>query len=245
MARMPFVARRGAAPIAPVLATLIFAVACASKTTPPPVLAPAEMAAPGPALLAPPLEGASRGTMARELDALFGAPSLRTAVLSVLVQSLDSGEVLYRLNPDTLVLPASNQKIVTTAIAAAHLGWDFRFETRLEASAPIDGGVLHGDLFVVGTGDPTINARESRRDTAFDEMAAALGAAGISRVDGRLVGDDRAWADEPYGDGLAVGRPAVRLLGARGCPPVQREPRRGGRDSCRAGRRHGERHHPA
>jgi D-alanyl-D-alanine carboxypeptidase/D-alanyl-D-alanine-endopeptidase (penicillin-binding protein 4) len=139
--------------------------------------------------------------MARELDALFGAPALRTAVLSVLVQSLDSGEVLYRLNPDTLVLPASNQKIVTTALAATRLGWDFRFETRLETSAAIDGGALRGDLFVVGTGDPTINARENRRETAFDDMAAGLRAAGISRVDGRLVGDDSAWADEPYGDG--------------------------------------------
>ena len=199
---MPFDARPGAAArLALVLAALLLAGACAPRTTPPAVPAPAATSAPGPTLLAPPLEGASRGTMARELDALFGAPALQTAVLSVLVQSLDTGEVLYRLNPDTLVLPASNQKIVTTAVAAARLGWDFRFETRLEASAPIDDGVLHGDLFVVGTGDPTINARENRRDTAFDEMAAALGAAGVSRVDGRLVGDDRACDDERFGDG--------------------------------------------
>jgi D-alanyl-D-alanine carboxypeptidase/D-alanyl-D-alanine-endopeptidase (penicillin-binding protein 4) len=119
----------------------------------------------------------------------------------VLVQSLDTGEVLYRLNPDTLVMPASNQKIVSTAVAAARLGWDFRFETRLEHAATVEAGTLRGDLFVVGTGDPTINAREGRDQSVFDELAAALKAAGVTRIDGRLVGDDSAFDDERFGYG--------------------------------------------
>jgi D-alanyl-D-alanine carboxypeptidase/D-alanyl-D-alanine-endopeptidase (penicillin-binding protein 4) len=121
-------------------------------------------------------------------------------VWSVLVQSLDTGEVLYRLNPDTLVMPASNQKIVTTAVAASRLGWDFTFETRLETAATVDGGVLRGDLIVTGAGDPTVNGREKRIEAFFDEVAAALKAAGISRVEGRIVGDDNAWEDERFGE---------------------------------------------
>jgi D-alanyl-D-alanine carboxypeptidase/D-alanyl-D-alanine-endopeptidase (penicillin-binding protein 4) len=142
-----------------------------------------------------------RGALAAELDPFFAAPGLRIAVWSVLVQSLETGEVLYRLNPDTLVMPASNQKIVTTAVAAARLGWDFRFETRLETSAPVVDGELRGDLFVVGNGDPTINARDGRREAFFDELAAALRAAGVTRVSGRLVGDDNTWDDERFGFG--------------------------------------------
>jgi D-alanyl-D-alanine carboxypeptidase/D-alanyl-D-alanine-endopeptidase (penicillin-binding protein 4) len=171
---------------------------CAGK--PAPVVTPRDAERP-PAPNVVGLAPVGRGPLAVELDPLFGTPSLSTAVWSVLVQSLDSGEVLYRLNPDTLVMPASNQKILTTAVAASRLGWDFRFETRLETAAPVADGVLRGDLFVVGNGDPTINARERRRDTVFDEMAAALKAAGITRIEGRLVGDDNAFDDEQYGSG--------------------------------------------
>jgi len=137
----------------------------------------------------------------RELAAAFSAPELSHAVWSVLVQSLDTGEVLYRLNPDTLVVPASNQKIVSMATAAAELGWDFRYETRLEATAPVEGGVLRGDLIVVGTGDPSLNPRHGDRDVAFRAFAEALRAAGITRIEGHIVGDDNAFDDERYGNG--------------------------------------------
>jgi D-alanyl-D-alanine carboxypeptidase/D-alanyl-D-alanine-endopeptidase (penicillin-binding protein 4) len=135
----------------------------------------------------------------RELAAALSAPELSHAVWSVLVQSLDTGEVLYRLNPDTLVVPASNQKIVSMATAAAELGWDYRYETRLETAAPIEAGTLRGDLVVVGTGDPSLNARHGDRDVAFKAFAEALRTAGVTRIEGRVVGDDNAFDDERYG----------------------------------------------
>jgi D-alanyl-D-alanine carboxypeptidase/D-alanyl-D-alanine-endopeptidase (penicillin-binding protein 4) len=139
--------------------------------------------------------------VAREIDALLGAPSLRQAIWSAQVRSLDSGEVLYSLNPHTLVVPASNTKIVTMAIAAERLGWDYRFETRLETAAPIAGGALQGDLVVVGRGDPSINRRLGDPDAVFTTFADALKQAGITRIDGRIVGDDNAFDDERFGAG--------------------------------------------
>jgi D-alanyl-D-alanine carboxypeptidase/D-alanyl-D-alanine-endopeptidase (penicillin-binding protein 4) len=139
--------------------------------------------------------------LARELDAAFGAPALRSAIWGVKVQSLDTGAVLYALNPDTLLVPASNTKIVTTAVAAERLGWDFRFVTRLETDAPIADGTLRGDLVVVGGGDPTLNDTFGGAGAAFDEWATALRAAGISRIDGRIVGNDDAFEERPYGSG--------------------------------------------
>ncbi len=177
---------------------------CAAKATPAATAPPAPRTTAAPAAGTPnvvALAAHPRGPLASDLDPLFGTPALSTAVWSVLVQSLDTGEVLYRLNPDTLVMPASNQKIVSTAVAAARLGWDFRFETRLERAATVEGGTLRGDLFVVGTGDPTINAREGRDQSVFDELAAGLKAAGITRVDGRIVGDDNAFDDQRFGYG--------------------------------------------
>lgn len=138
-----------------------------------------------------------------DLDAIFGAPSLSHAVWSVLVQSLDTGEVLYRLNPDTLVVPASNMKIVTMAVGADRLGWDYRYETRLETSARVGGGVLGGDLVVVGSGDPSLHARGDDGIAAFGDWARALRSAGIRQVDGRIIGDDDAFEDQMFGDGWA------------------------------------------
>ena len=101
------------------------------------------------------------------------------------------------------MMPASNMKIVTLAAAADILGWDHRFTTTLETSAAVDRGVLAGDLFVRGGGDPTINAREGRAAAVLDEWAAALRAAGINEIDGRIVGDDQLFDDEGIGPGWA------------------------------------------
>ena len=142
-----------------------------------------------------------RDHLTRDLDAAFAAPALRSAIWGVKVQSLDTGAVIYELNPDTLLVPASNTKIVTTAVAAERLGWDFRFVTRLETDAPIADGTLRGDLVVVGGGDPTMNDTFGGAGAAFDEWATALRAAGISRIDGRIVGNDDAFEERPYGSG--------------------------------------------
>ena len=83
------------------------------------------------------------------------------------------------------------------------LAWDYRFVTTLETSAPVEAGVLRGDLVVRGGGDPTINTRNGRGAAVFAEWIAALKAAGITRIDGRIVGDDQAFDDEGLGGGWA------------------------------------------
>jgi serine-type D-Ala-D-Ala carboxypeptidase/endopeptidase (penicillin-binding protein 4) len=100
-------------------------------------------------------------------------------------------------------MPASNMKILTLAVAAESLGWDYRFTTTLEARGTIANGVLHGDLVVKSNGDPTVNTRSGRGATLLDEWARALRAAGIDAVDGRVVGDDQAFDDEWIGAGWA------------------------------------------
>ena len=191
-----------------VLSLLVLSVACASapKATP---ATPAAVASPAATRVAP-AAGARRtptcagpAELACELDALFGSPALQTALLTVLVESLDTGQVLYRLNPDSLVVPASNQKIVTMAVGATRLGWDYRFTTTIDIAGTVEGGLLKGDLIVRGGGDPSINAREQRVDAFVDEVATLLREHGITRIDGRLVGDDNQFDDERFGHGWA------------------------------------------
>jgi D-alanyl-D-alanine carboxypeptidase/D-alanyl-D-alanine-endopeptidase (penicillin-binding protein 4) len=119
------------------------------------------------------------------------------------IRSLDRNERLFSLNADKLMMPASNQKILTLAAAADVLGWDARMTTTLEASGPVEDGILRGDLFVRGGGDPTINTRDGLGTAVFASWANALREAGIKSIDGRIVGDDQAFDDEYLGGGWA------------------------------------------
>ena len=138
-----------------------------------------------------------------DLDATLDAPELARGAWSVVVRSLDRGETLYTRDANRLLLPASTMKIVTLAAAGERLGWDFRFETRLIALGALSGGTLHGDLFVVGSGDPTILDRDGSGERLFAEWAVALRAAGIFAIDGRIVGHDRAFRELGLGNGWA------------------------------------------
>jgi D-alanyl-D-alanine carboxypeptidase/D-alanyl-D-alanine-endopeptidase (penicillin-binding protein 4) len=148
---------------------------------------------------------AQSNTLASDLDRIFSDPILSRAVVGVRIESLADGRVLYQRDSAKLVMPASNMKLHTLAVAAERLGWDFRYETRLEAAGSIDArsGTLRGDLVVVGSGDPSIVSLDFLPAPVFGEWAEALWQAGVRRVTGRLIGDDRAFADEPLGPGWA------------------------------------------
>jgi D-alanyl-D-alanine carboxypeptidase/D-alanyl-D-alanine-endopeptidase (penicillin-binding protein 4) len=146
--------------------------------------------------------GAERA-LAVDLDRIFNASLTDHALWGVEVKSLDTGRIWYARNARTLLMPASNMKIVTLAAAIQTLGWDYRFKTTLETTGTVEGGTLHGDLIVRGTGDPTINTREKRGDQVFDAWAAALRAAGITRIDGNVVADGSAFDSRGLGQGWA------------------------------------------
>lgn len=178
-------------PVAVVAALLLgSASACAVRAGP--ALGPAS-ALPSPAVLA----------LQRDLDRMFVAPAFERVLWAVEIQSIATGESLYRLNPTKLVMPASNMKILTLAAAAERLGWDFTFETRLLAGGPIQGGVLNGDLIVAAGGDPTINGRGGSSRRVFETWAARLREAGVTAITGRVVGDGRAFGLEGLGHGWA------------------------------------------
>jgi D-alanyl-D-alanine carboxypeptidase/D-alanyl-D-alanine-endopeptidase (penicillin-binding protein 4) len=155
--------------------------------------------------------------LVKDLQAIFAEKNVDHGLWSISVQSLESGQSLYRSNAHRPQVPASTQKMLTSAVAAARLGWDYRYTTRVYATGPLlDNGTLDGDLVVVANGDPTINPRHPQRWAAFDEWAKQLAARGIRHVSGQLVGDDNAfaepgwapgwsWDDFVYGYGAPVG----------------------------------------
>lgn len=142
-------------------------------------------------------------TLRNELDTIFQAPAFERSFWSVLVRQASSGQVIYELNSDKLVMPGSTLKIVTAAVAAERLGWDHRFETRIVATDPVENGVLRGDLIVVGGADPSIS---ERGDTPgiLGALAREIRNAGITRIEGGIVGDDDLLDDRGWGDGWTL-----------------------------------------
>lgn len=169
------------------LAALLALSACAFRQT------SASPSAPHPAILA------IRSDLAR----VFDAPLMQRGVWAVDIVSMDTGEHLYSRNAGRWMIPASNMKILTLAGAAETLGWDFRFRTSLEARGSIAGGVLQGDLIVRSNGDPTISGRNDRASQVFQEWIAALDAAGVTAIEGRIVGDDQLFDEDRLGAGWA------------------------------------------
>ncbi len=175
------------------LAAIVMALAagCASQPRPVTTVTPALGPAPG----VPVLQA--------ELDALFAVPAFSNAIWGVLVRSLKNGDTLYQQHAGTFLMPASNMKVVTMAVAAERLGWDFTFTTTLLATGPIEHGVLKGDLVVVGSGDPSFGGRPPADVAVFDAWADELRAKGITAIEGRIVGDDHAFDAEGLGAGWA------------------------------------------
>lgn len=180
------------------IAALVLLQACALKETPAP--APVRPASPEEILASPDHHKLLR----RDLRDTFAGRSVDHGIWSIAVHSLKRGETLYSYNAFRLQVPASTQKLLTTAVAAERLGWDYRYTTRVYATGPISAdGRLDGDLVVVSDGDPTINPRHPQRWSAFDDWARQLAAKGVRLVGGQLIGDDNAFAEPGWGLGWA------------------------------------------
>lgn len=120
----------------------------------------------------------------------FRLPTWGDARWGALVYSLDSGDTILALSPDSALAPASNLKLLTTAAALHRLGPDYRFHTYVLSTAAVRDGVLDGDLTLYGTGDPGISDRFfGRKDEVFQRLIDQLESAGISEISGDLVAD--------------------------------------------------------
>ena len=102
------------------------------------------------------------------------------------------GEV-FASNADQQLKPASNEKILTALGALQLLGADTTLQTTVMRSGPVEGGVLQGDLVIIGGGDPLLGLTGPN---SFATLAKAVREVGITRVSGRLVYDDFRYDDQ-------------------------------------------------
>jgi D-alanyl-D-alanine carboxypeptidase/D-alanyl-D-alanine-endopeptidase (penicillin-binding protein 4) len=135
------------------------------------------------ALITPP------GPLAERLRRLLDAPPFDRALWGVAIMD-PSGRLVFERNGDRLFVPASNMKLVVSAVATVLLSPDFRFHTTVHSSGAVRDSVLTGDLVLYGRGDPSLaNRFYQGRLSAFAMLADSLHALGLRRVAGDLIGD--------------------------------------------------------
>ncbi|WP_112133824.1 D-alanyl-D-alanine carboxypeptidase/D-alanyl-D-alanine endopeptidase [Glycomyces dulcitolivorans] len=124
--------------------------------------------------------------LAAAIDAILADARLTDSQAGVVVKDAETGETLYDRNGAKRAIPGSNDKLLTTAAALQALGGDFTYTTDVIGDRPVDG-VVSGDVYLRGEGDPTV------LEADYDQLAADLAAAGVTTIDGDLVADDTAF----------------------------------------------------
>ena len=130
----------------------------------------------------------TRATLAHAIDSMLAAPELRSASWGILIVDPLAADTLYQHDATKLLIPASNQKLVSSSVMLEQLGPDYRYRTTFGARGTVADGTLTGDLTVAGRGDPT--ASDHMKHDAMQplrDVADSLWQRGIRHVTGRVV----------------------------------------------------------
>ncbi|RHJ79347.1 D-alanyl-D-alanine carboxypeptidase/D-alanyl-D-alanine-endopeptidase [Parabacteroides sp. AM08-6] len=119
-------------------------------------------------------------------------PYMKGASFSLIVKDIQEGKTVYAYNPDLQVSPASVMKTVTTATALEILGGDYRFPTSLEYEGTIENGILKGNLYIKGSGDPSLGSSYLTQgsNSFMDKWIVAIQKAGIQKIEGAIISDE-------------------------------------------------------
>ncbi len=154
------------------------------------------------------LRGELRGAF---VPALAGASAWSFAIISA------DGRTIFDDRADRAVAPASVQKLIVAATALDVLGPAYRYHTLFAGRESIaDGGTLSGDLWLIGSGDPSLQSTDLRNGVGV------LARSGLRRIDGGVVVDDttlsgpglnRHWGSDDDGQDYAAPTSAISLDG--------------------------------
>lgn len=139
-------------------------------------------------------------------DSVVAAPMWRNARWGIAIVDAAAADTLYLHDADRLFMPASNQKLLTSAVALQQLGGSYRWRTPVVLAGSQRGSTFTGNLVVIGSGDPSVSdsLRGGRASNAFAPVVDALRARGITRIDGSIVAGGDAFPGSTTGYGWEI-----------------------------------------
>lgn len=154
---------------------------------------------------------------------LLQAPYMRGASFSLVVKDVQEGRTVYSYDTDRLQSPASVLKTVATATALEILGEDYRYPTTLEYDGILENGTLEGNLYIKGSGDPSLGSSHFApgQNKFLSTWIAALQKAGIKHITGSVISDESIfdtegvsikWLREDMGNYYAPGSYGISIF---------------------------------
>ncbi|MEP6781861.1 MAG: D-alanyl-D-alanine carboxypeptidase/D-alanyl-D-alanine-endopeptidase [Gemmatimonadaceae bacterium] len=139
------------------------------------------------------------------VDSMVNDAQFSSAHWGILIVDPERNDTLYARNIDKLFMPASNQKIITSAVSLTQLGADYHWQTPVVLRGATKGHTFVGDVLVVGRGDPSWSdaMRNGEALTSFAPIADALTTRGITKIEGRVLAEGNAFSDATTGFGWA------------------------------------------
>lgn len=167
-----------------------------------------------------PIVGAQAPQPVRQL---LRSPQMKGATFSLVVKDLQDETAVYSYEEDRQVLPASVMKTVSTATALEILGEDYRFPTSLEYDGAVINGILKGNLYIKGSGDPSLGSSHfgEEANSFLPLWLDAIRKAGIEKIEGSIISDESIfdsegssikWLREDMGNYYAPGSYGVSIF---------------------------------
>lgn len=143
----------------------------------------------------------TKSALQNDIEKIIEQSGMSAKFAVYIEETTGTKKVFTDINGKAPFIPASNNKLPTTAVGLSELGPNHRFITEVKHTGKINGSVLEGDLVIVGGGDPSISGRfeKDKRDVTaiLRRWANMLSSAGISKVQGNIIGDD-SYFDDVY-----------------------------------------------
>lgn len=129
---------------------------------------------------------------------------MRHAIVGLAVLDAKTGKLIYGRNEQIGLAPASTQKILTSIASFELLGKDYKYKTQLGYSGKIVNGTLNGNLYLIGSGDPSLGSwryANTRDSLLLKQWVAAARRAGIKKIDGVVTTNESAFSHQAIPDG--------------------------------------------
>jgi serine-type D-Ala-D-Ala carboxypeptidase/endopeptidase (penicillin-binding protein 4) len=136
----------------------------------------------------------------QSLDNFLKSPVVRNAVVSICIADTKNDSILYETSPMTCTVPASVQKLITSATGLEIVGPEFRFTTSLWANGDLSNGKISGDLVITGGGDPTLGSEyfcdKKDRKKFLSDWVSLIKKKGVDTITGNIVADPYIFPDQ-------------------------------------------------
>lgn len=152
------------------------------------------------------LSGYAAMSQKQALNNFLSGNAMKHASVSFLAIDINKGDTMLQHRSGVSLCPASVTKIVSTATVLELFGSSHTFTTGISYSGKIENGVLNGNLYITGGGDPALGSKNFEYYNGFlEKWATAIAEAGIKKINGKVVADASWLASSQVPDGWTWG----------------------------------------